>query len=104
MNRGNWKIGLIDISEDDDLTAEINLGKEYDYLDIILPTLDSCTVSLQVSEKSNGTFQALGNSVTTRTTTGGYSTVFNLGGWKYIKIKTSASQTADREIKVRGIA
>jgi hypothetical protein len=99
---GGWKTATIDVSVDDDLSNAVDLGASYDFLDIILPTLDSTTVSLQVCKTDDGTYQSLGDSITTATTTGGYSTTFKLGGWQHIKVKTSASQTADRSIEVRG--
>jgi hypothetical protein len=99
---GEWKDALIDVLVDNDLTAEVDLGRDYDYMQIVIPTIDSAQVSVQVAEKSGGTYQDLGDSVTTDTTTGGYSTVFKIGGWRWIKIKTSAAQTADRTFRVRG--
>lgn len=99
---GGWKTATIDVSVDNTLSGAVDLGESFDFLDIILPTLTSCTVALHVCDTADGTFQALGNSVTTATTTGGYSTTFKLGGWQHLKIKTSASQGADRSITIRG--
>lgn len=99
---GEWKNAVITIATDDDLSAEVDLGNNYEFMQIILPTLTSCQVSVQVSDTTGGTFVDLGNSQTTDTTTGGYATTFKLGGYQFIKVKTSAAQGANRTIKVRG--
>jgi hypothetical protein len=59
---GEWKDALIDVSVDNDLTAEVDLGRDYDYMQIVIPTIDSAQVSVQVAEKSDGTYQDLGDS------------------------------------------
>ena len=84
-------------------SGEVNLGRDFEYLQIILPTLTGGTVKIQVSDVTGGTFQDLGSSITTAITTGDYSTVFKLGGWKFIKVVSSAAQGAARSIKVRGM-
>lgn len=102
ISAGAWQAVVLDFSEDDDLTSEVNLGGDCDFVQIIIPTLDSCTVSLQVARDSGGTFYTLGSSQTTGSGTHNYATVFNLGGYQFIKIVTSAAQTADRTFYVRG--
>ena len=84
-------------------TNEINLGRDFEYLQIVLPALTSGTIKIQVSDVTGGTFQDLGSGITTGTTTGGYSTVFKLGGYHFIKVVSSAAQAAARSIKVRGM-
>jgi hypothetical protein len=99
---GAWKTAVITITDSVTLSAAVDLEQNFDFLDIVIPTIDSGTVALYVCPTSDGTYVALGNGVTTATTTGGYSTVFKLGGWQHIKIKTSANQTANRSFSVRG--
>lgn len=99
---GSWKAATI--ANAGTSSAEVNLGRDYDYLEIIIPTITSCTLKIQVAEKTGGTFQDLGSNITTLTTTGGYSTVFRLGGYQFIKVVSSATQGAERLIRVRGIA
>ena len=96
-----WKSGTIASSGTS--TEAIDLGQSCEFMQIILPTLTSGTVKVQVSDFLAGTYQDLGSSVTTATTTGGYSTVFRLGGYQYIKVVSSASQGAARTIKVQGM-
>jgi len=88
-------------------SAEVDLDPNsafglFDFLQIVIPTVTSGTIKLQVAEKSGGTFQDLGSGITTSTTTGGYSTTFKLGGWRYIKVVSSAAQGAERTFRVRG--
>ena len=97
-----WQTATITIATDDDLSDEVDLGDYYGYLNVILPELTSADVSLQVSDESGGTFQDL-DSATFAAGTGEVNTTFVLGGWRYLKVKTSASQAADREILVRGV-
>lgn len=102
----SWLDVIITIASDDDLSAAVDLDphnefRAFDYLQIVIPELDECTITVYTSHDGI-TYQALGNSVTTGLTTGEYNTTFNLGGWRYIKIGTSASQSADRTFKVRG--
>jgi len=99
---GEWKDAVITIATDDDLTPEVDLGRDYEFLDIVIPTITSAEISLEVADKTGGTFQALGDGISTDATTGGYTTVFNLYGFQFIKVKTSAAQAANRTFKVRG--
>ena len=98
---GDFKTGTIAINTTS--TDEIDLENSCDYMQIILPALTSGTIKVQVSDVTGGTFQDLGSSVTTGTTTGSYSTMFRLGGYRFVKIVSSASQAAARSIKVRGM-
>jgi len=98
---GEWLTGTI--ANGGTSTDEINLGKDFEYLQVILPTLTSGTVKLQVSDEAGGTFKDLGDGVTTATTTGGYATTFKLGGYQFIKVVSSANQGAARTIKIRGM-
>ena len=84
-------------------TAEVNLGRDFELLEVEIPTITSAALNLQVSKTPGGTFQNLGNSVTTETITGGYTTVWRLGGFQFIKIVSSNAQGAERTFNVRGI-
>ena len=85
-------------------SAEIDLGREYDFLGIIIPTLVSSTIKIQASETQGGTFYDLGDGITTDAGTHNYADVFYLGGYQFIKVVASETQTAtDRLIRVRGM-
>jgi len=119
MIHGEWKTALIDIDVDPDLSAEVDLGRPYEKLLIVCPALAvSATVSIQVAEKTGGTFQDLhyfGRTkddtiatvkwATTAFTTSNFSTVCEcLGGFQFIKIALSAEQTGtDKTFRVCGV-
>ena len=100
-----WKTATIDVSADDDLTGEIDLGEHYRYLAVVLPTLDEARVGVQVSTGSGGSYVSLGSGTNAQTalTTGGYATVFDIGGWRFVKLSTSAGQSADCTFSVQGV-
>ncbi len=84
-------------------TGAIDLGDYYPYLQVVIPTIDTATLKVQVSELIDGTYQDLGPAVTAAASTGAYSDTWTLGGWRYIKIVAGAAQnTAEVKIKVRG--
>ncbi len=83
-------------------SAEIDLGGVADTMQIIIPTIDSGTVSLQVAMTTGGTFYTLGSSQTTASGTGNYATELKVGGYRFVKIVCSATQTAARTFYVRG--
>ena len=100
---GDFKDAVITIATSTTVSAEVDLENNCDLMQIIIPALTSCAVSVQVSDVTGGTFQALGSSQTTVTGTGSYSTMFKLGGYRFIKIVCSAAQAANRTFKVRGV-
>ena len=84
-------------------TGTVDLGDSYMYLRIIIPTLDSCTVKVQVAEKATSTYYDL-DEVTTTLGTHNYATTFIIGGYRYIKLVASASQsTAAVDLRVSGL-
>lgn len=97
---GGWRTATIAINETD--SGEVDLGFMFDFLDIILPTLTSGTIKLKVAQVGGGTYQDLGDGITTAATTGGYSDTFKLGGWQNIKVVSSGTQAAAVSFEVRG--
>jgi len=97
----SWKTGTI--ASGGTSTGVIDLAKDYEFIQVILPTLTSGTLKVQVSDTVGGTYQDLGVSHTTDATTGGYSDVWEIGGYQFLKVVSSASQGAARTIKVRGM-
>jgi hypothetical protein len=99
---GSWVTGTIAINGTS--TGEIDLGRDYDFIEIVIPTLVSGTLKIQTSPTTGGTFQDLGSSVTTVATTGAYNDVWKVGGYRFIKIVSSATQTVTaRVFSVRGM-
>jgi hypothetical protein len=112
MLQTSWKTALFDISEDDDLTAEVDLGFPCDTLIVRIPTITSAAISVKVAEKSGGTFQDLyitvpstGAPVKVATTaaTTAHIVQLPLGGFQYIKLASGAGQAADRSCSVCGV-
>ncbi len=99
---GQWKSATI--AKDGTTSDEIDLDWSYDLLEIIIPTIDAATVKIQVSEGKGGTYYDLGNSVVLASSTGNFADVLFLGGYRYVKVVLSATQTtAAVAIKVRGM-
>jgi len=84
-------------------SAEVDLGRDYDFLEIQIPTLTSGTLKIQVAEKTSGSFYDLGDGITTASGAHNYADVFHLGGYQFIKVVSSATQGDDRLIRVRGM-
>ena len=112
MITSEWKTVLIDQSVDDDLSAEVDLGGNYEFLTVIQPTLDGAhTVTVHVAMATGGTFYpvyALDGDSTgdhAQITTGATTTrmyVFNIGGMQFIKIAVGTGVTTDKTFYVRG--
>ena len=100
-----WKTATITVAVDDDLSDEVDLGEYFRYLAVIIPAIDEARVGVQVATASGGSFVALGSGSAAKTepTTGVYATVFDIGGWRVVKVSTSAAQSAARSISVQGV-
>ena len=100
-----WKTATITIATDDDLSDAVDLGDHYRYLAVILPTLTAARVGVHVCAAVDGTYVALGagTTVQTESTAGGHASVFDIGGWRYIKLSTSVAQGENRTISVQGV-
>ena len=99
---GRWLAATIPSSSS--TSGVIDLGRDYDFLEIQIPPLDDpTTIKLQVAEKTATDYRDLGDGVTTSAGTHNYHDVFNLGGWQFIKVVADNQQTAERLIRVRGM-
>lgn len=95
---GRW----LDVTiESSTLSAALDLGRTYDLLEIVMPALTSCDLSLHVCPTLGGTYKAL-SSVVVTVGTANYTEIFKCG-FRYIRIKSSVSQTS-KTFTVRGIA
>ena len=113
MLTSRWKTALIDVSVDPHLSAEVDLGGNYEFLTVIQPELpESHAVSVHISTTTGGTFYPAyaldGDSVddhaqlTSILDTARMYT-FNIGGAQYIKIYVAiVNLTADATFYVRG--
>lgn len=100
--RGSWKAATISAGVSE--TSAIDIGRAYESLDIQIPDMEACKLYLKTCETLGGTYYDLGKDATTEIDTFNRADVWKLGGWRYIKVASSNSQSADREIRVRGIS
>jgi hypothetical protein len=101
---GQWLPVTVTKDDDPALSGEVDLGQEYEYLNILIPTIDSANVSLYVARELGGTYYQLGLATNVFAAgTGGLMTTFELGGYRFIKVLCSAVQTTSSEtFYVRG--
>ncbi len=101
-SHGEWKNAVIAINGT--TSGEVDLGRHYHLLEIQIPTIDSANITLTTSDQTGGTFQTLGGSSNICAAgTGAFNDTFILGGWQFVKVATSATQTAARTFRMRGI-
>ncbi|GAG03084.1 unnamed protein product [marine sediment metagenome] len=99
---GEWLAATI--GNGDTSSDEVDLGRDYDFLEVIIPTITTGTLKCQTAEKTGGDYLDLGNTAnTTASGTHNYHDVWELGGWQFIKIVASAAQGGERLIRVRGM-
>ena len=107
---GEWKAATI--ANAGTSSAAVDLGREYETLLIYLPTLTSGTIKVQGAEKLASTYADIYTTETSTgapvavisgATVGGFFWVAPIGGFKYIKIVSGASQGAERLIRVCGV-
>jgi len=95
---------IVTMAKDGTVSEAVDLGGHFAYLQIVIPTIDSAQLELQVSMALGGTYQDFGQDALTVLGTGAFNDTCNLGGWRYIQIKASAAQTTATVVfSVRGI-
>lgn len=98
---GEWTAASIAAGAQE--SSAIDLGRDYDRLSIEIPLMDSCKLSLQVAERIGGTYYNLGpNSTATENETFNRADVWELGGFRFIKVVASQVQSAERLIRIKG--
>jgi hypothetical protein len=87
--------GLLTIATSSTISAAIDLLMPCEYVTIVLPALDSCTIAFQVSLDGT-TYQTLGigTSAVSAATTGAVTETFLLGGFRYFKIVCGTAQSS----------
>ncbi len=93
---------LIDVSESATTSTAADLGQQADWIAVTIPTITSASLNLTVSN-DNSTFTTLGSSLVVVAGTGAFVDLWWVGGFRYIKIVSSATQGADRTFTVQGI-
>ncbi len=96
---GEWQDATITSGS---TSAAVDLGRDYEWVQIYIPTITSANVSFTVAEKLGSNYYTLGSGSQVITAgTGGFITVATIGGVRYIKVISSVSQTA-KTFRVRG--
>ena len=107
-----WETATVDISVDANLSTEVDLGKPYEFLTVLIPTITNSTVTVHISESAGGTYfplyvfdsDATGDfthATSAATTT--HAITFWIGGVRYVKVNCGSTQTTtDKVFKVRG--
>ena len=85
-------------------TSAIDLGRDYDFLEVMLPGMAACTLTAEVSEQEAGTyFSLLGDETTVDEGGDKRADVWRLGGHRFIKIVSSVAQPNAVTIRIRGM-
>ncbi len=129
MYEGSWKEGLIDINhtavgqftgyDADRDSLIIDMGKSCTQILMLVPTIDSATVSIGVCRTmteteepvmfyewvfESGTPDAIADIALTFTASTGKKAIpINVFGARYLRIRLSADQTADRTFYFKGV-
>ena len=113
MLASKWFSALLDVSVDANATEEVDLGKNFEFLTVVIPTLtQSSKLEAQIAMKSGGTFYPvwhwdadaagdfLGQTTSITTTR---AITFRIGGAQYIKIGVEGTDmSADVTFYIRG--
>jgi len=107
-----WHNALVDQSVDDDLSEEVDLQGNFEFLAVIQPELDGAhTVAVHIAMTSGGTYYPVHklkkeNIGDTEESTSGLATAraipFRIGGAQFIKLSLSVGVTTDKTFYVRG--
>lgn len=107
---GAWKTATV--AKDGTESGEVDLGRDFEKVLVIIPTIDSATVTVEIVKDEGGTAydmnqldaDATGSFASATTAgTGGIACIFPCGA-QFIKILCGAAQTtAARTFYVRGL-
>ena len=98
--------GKITVATDDDLSGPIDLDNNgafggFDTVQIMIPVMTPCNLSLQGS--LDGTiYYDIANAASIAVGATPRADTLVCGGYRYLKIKTSVAQAADRTFQLRG--
>lgn len=100
MITGSWVTGTI--ADEGTLSGEIDLGRSYEKVIIEIPTIDTAQITIRGAEISGGTYYDLhvtdpadggNNKLISASGTGGITWVAPIGGFRYLKLFSSATQS-----------
>jgi len=109
---GAWKDCQIDISDSTTLSDEVDLGHDFTHLLVLVPTITSTQISVQVAKGSGGTYYPVYDFLdsdadtdvlqATVAATTSKAIIFKIGAVRFIKLLSSQAQASDRDFVVRG--
>ncbi len=95
---GEWQDALMATTS----SVEIDLGRDYEWVQIYIPTISSANISFKVAENAAATYRTLGSGSQVITAgLGGFITVATIGGFRYIQIISSQTQS-NVTFRIRG--
>ena len=109
MINGSWVDAVVNGAGK--ISPEVDLGRVWETLMLVVPTCNAMELTLEVSEKSGGTFQDLHitdtiaadtNQWTLTDGSGDVTAVAPIGGFQFIKVKVTNAQNADRTVRCLG--
>ena len=103
MIHGSWLDCTITIATSTTQSAAVDLGRQYETLIVLIPTITSSTLACYGASTVGGTYYPLGNSVVIAASTGGYADIWEIGGFEFIKIVAGTAQEANRTFSVCGV-
>ena len=109
---GAWKDCIITTTDDDQLSAEVDLGYDFTHINVLVPTITSAGISARIAEKKGGTFYPVYDWIDndadtdilqlTLAETTSKAITLKIGGARHIKIHSSNAQSGDETLRVRG--
>lgn len=106
MRIGSWQDATLSATESE--TDEIDLASDYEFLDLLVPSMIETQLYLKVaegSENSSFSYYELGDTegvIKTEPSTFNRACVWSIGGFRFLKICTTNPPTNDTTIRVRG--
>jgi len=112
MIDGSWVSCVVNVSSSNTLSEEADLGRTYQSMMAVLPTLTATAVAVKVAMNSGGTYYSLyttnidGSPETVSTdenVTTGFAWDVPIGGFQYVKLLCSNAQAANRTFYLKGV-
>jgi hypothetical protein len=98
----SWQTVVLVGTDNVSTTTAIDLGKAFQDLNVVLPTITSCNITITMST-DNTTYYPIGASGTLiANSTGGFLSTSTISGARWVKLSFSENQTASRTLLVRG--
>lgn len=97
---GSWMDATIAVGGSK--SSGIDLGDKYETLELLIPEMGKCKLSLEVAENGNSTYYKLGEGVTTDEETFNRAATWLLGGFQWVKLVRTGGDSAAVTIRIRG--